>query len=80
MDRSTTTLCFCCLSSIRPEIVPLDKDDAGIAITGTSTGDVYSLSEMIDDGFDKKEASDSIKAVGKAIGLSTNVIRERLKG
>ena len=81
MDRSTTTLCFCCLSSMRPIILPLyDGEDGGIAIAGTDTGDVHSLKEMIEDGFGKKESTISIKAVGKAIGLPAKVIKDRLKG
>ncbi len=81
MDRSTTLLCFCCLSSMRSTILPFgDSEDGGIAITGSITGDVNSLNEMIEDGFDKKEATTSIKAVGKAIGLSAKAIRGRLKG
>ena len=80
MDRSATTLCFCCLSSMRSEIVPLgDEEDGGIAVAGTNTGDVYSLNEMIEDGFSKKEATSSIRAVGKALGISASTIRDRLK-
>lgn len=79
MDRSTTTLCIYCLSALQPIMLPLDGDDS-VSITGTHAGDIYSLSEMIEDGFSKKKATISIKAVGKAIGLPTKVIIERLAG
>lgn len=71
--RGTKELCYFCLSVIKPQVVE------NFAIIGSSAGDVYSLQEMISEGFDKKRMILSIKSVGQAIGLSLNDIKKKLK-
>jgi len=66
-------LCMTCGSTIKSQLVN------NIAIVGTCTNDVYSLQEMIEDGFDKKKSINSIKLIGEVIGLSKDQIKKKIK-
>jgi len=77
--RAEKEICCYCLGAMKPKIVKKNEDDPGIAIIGTYNGDVYTLSEMIAEGFDKKRASLSIRIVGKCLALSQSEITKRLR-
>ena len=78
-QRATRELCYTCLSAIRPIVLRKSDDDPGIAIVGTSAGDVYSLAEMLADGFDEVRATASIKSIGKVLGIPPNIMKLRLQ-
>ena len=71
-------LCFTCLSTLKPIIIKTDKGN-GVAIAGTSSGDIYSLQEMLNDGFDKERSIQSIKKISAALGLPPSIVKQRLK-
>ena len=73
-QRAEREICYYCLSTLRPIIVP-----PGVAIVGTYTGDIYSLAEMLVDGFDEARATSSIKSVGKVLGIPANIMKSRLQ-
>ena len=78
-NRTQRTLCSCCVCAIKPVVLPMDGDPAGIAIIGTNGGDIQTLSEMLGDGFDKKESTKSLRLVGQAFELPAAAIRQKLK-
>jgi len=75
--RSNRTICFYCLSALRPQIHKTEKG-ADVEIIGTYDGDILSLSEMVADGFDRERAGRSIRVVGKSLGLPPSVVKKRL--
>lgn len=72
-------ICHLCLTVLKPKIV---KNEDGIEFNsvGTHDGSIQKLSEIMEQGFEKKEAIESIKAVGKALKLSANEIKSSIKG
>jgi hypothetical protein len=58
-----------------------DGEDA-IEIVGQAITpfDIKPLSALIEDGFDKKQATVSLKAVGKVIGVKPRQLSKKLKG
>ena len=77
--RAEKEICTYCLGAMKPKLIQKDEKDPGVAIIGTYNGDVYTISEMMADGFEKKRASLSIKAVGKCLALSQTEITKRLR-
>lgn len=68
-------ICSYCGFLIKPGVI------CDVAIIGTSSGDIYTQSEMKAEGFtDKKRLASSIKAVGKILGLTSKEISKKLKG
>jgi len=55
------------------------ESSSTLALVGTYSGDIQTLSEMIEDGFEKKEATKSLRAIGKCLELSAATIRDKLK-
>lgn len=76
-QRANREICFTCLCALRPEVIKHGESE--IAFLGSYSGDVMSLSEMLDDGFEKDESIRSIKAIGKILGLPAFTIKKRLK-
>jgi len=79
-QRAVRELCVYCLNAIKPMVVKRDRDDMGIALVGTYSDNVYTLSEMLSEGFEKKRSSQSIRKVGAVVGLSAAKIKQRLNG
>jgi len=77
-QRAVREVCHTCICALRPLTLKTNDGNAEIAIVGTCSGDVLYLSEMTADGFAKKEATTSITAVGKYLGLPPFTIRKRL--
>lgn len=73
--RASKQICMFCLLAIKPKRV---KGDPEIEIIGTNAGDIQSLSEMISDGCEKKRATQSLKKVGAAMGLSRYAIKKKI--
>jgi len=76
--RTSKEICTCCLTAIKPKVFNQTGDDAGIAIIGTYDGDIYTLSEMVEEGFDKEQANRSLRVVGKYLGLSPYRVKQKL--
>ena len=70
--KADRELCYTCLSTIKP------ISSSGVAWVGTSSNDIYSLAEMIEDGFDQARAAISIKKIGEVLGLPPKIIKDRL--
>lgn len=67
-------VCQYCGNVVKSQVID------NVAISGTCDNDVYSLTEMIEDGFtDKKRIIKSIKTIGKHLELTTKEINERVK-
>lgn len=75
--RSIVTICDYCLNAIKPQEIMLPSS-VPLAIVGTTAGDIIQLSEMVADGFQKKRAAQSLRCVGKAMGLPATHIRSKL--
>lgn len=75
--RQILHLCMYCGSVVKPKSV--DIRGTSLNIVGTSSNDVYSVREMIEDGFgDLKRIAVSLKAVGKLMGLPRKIITEKI--
>ena len=73
-SKGTVKLCSYCGYTVMPQVV------GGYAIMGTSSGDIYSIQEMREEGFlDKTRAKQSIRLVGRALGLTAKQISAKLK-
>lgn len=79
--RSTKEICIFCLNALKPINRPAsnENNDLGIDFIGTFDNDIYSLSEMVNEGFNKKRCITAIKKTGHAVGLIPAVIKHKLK-
>ena len=75
-EKATRMICHTCICAMKFKKVQHENTEIGLA--GTIDGDVVPLSDMTINGFDKKEAIASIKAVASFLKLSKNIIKQRL--
>lgn len=71
--RSTVIICYACICALKP------KTYDNVSHIGTYNEDIHTLQEMLEDGFKIDNATASIKALGKALGINKNIIKEKLK-
>ena len=71
--RSTYMLCYYCICTLKP------KKYGDINHVGTYDNDIYSLNEMVEDGFQPTKAAICIKALGKALKIDNASLKAKLK-
>lgn len=79
VSKGTAEICDYCLGVVVPQLYKQNESDPGIAMVGTSAGDIYCLSDMVSEGYDRRRAIASLKLVGQAMSLSRKQIKYKLE-
>jgi len=77
LESSVTLLCHTCVHVLKPQIIK--QGESEIALIGTYADDIYPLSELIEEGFDKDRATRSIRALGKALSIPAKEITKKVR-
>lgn len=76
--QATREICLACVCVLKP--ITVFKNETPIDIIGSYSGDdIRSLSELIEDGFEIKRATHSIKKVAQMLNIPPNIVKLRLK-